>query len=213
MAFWGRSAATLAASCSLTAGLIAAGCGSSSDQSSPTTQAGEQIDLVRFLLPGADYYETADLAAIRRGLGLPEDADPLRGKLGGFGNQLAGGLFSANLEHAVLAALDPPSWSEMAFSNKGDPTPVTAIRTEGDASEIEAKLLDLGFVDRDGVLEGPDGGRATGDIDSGGPFTHHPLAVRFIGDDVFASTDAAAPQRASLRSRRSPVRRPVEAAR
>ena len=87
-----------------------------------------------------------------------------------------------------------------------DVEPVTAMRTTADTGEIRSALLDFGFVDRDGILEGPDGRRADGQQDLSGcgetivngetvdpcPKPEHgALAVRIEGDVILVSPDAA----------------------
>jgi hypothetical protein len=145
---------------------------------------------------------------VRTSLGLPDDVDPFRDrKLNPFSNSSLGGLYSASPAPRVLDALATPAVSALAFADDHDSAPVTAMRIAADPSDIRADLLALGFVDRDGVLEGPNGKRATGvkpiqgEVEvistgesetepSGSP--HHGLAIRFIDDTLFLSADADA---------------------
>ncbi|MFN8113656.1 MAG: hypothetical protein U0R51_10725 [Solirubrobacterales bacterium] len=186
---------------------VLGGCGDGSAEDVEPGRGGA-IELTGWL-PPASGYASADLVALKRDLGLAEDADPLASsKLfewipGGWA-----GLYLSNPSKETRAALQLSAATEFAeMSIQKDEQPVTAIRTSADTDEIRQKLIDLGFVDRNGILEGPDGMRATGWEDTkpelcgsaGGlepcgdrdSYPEKGLAVKIEDDVILLSPDAA----------------------
>lgn len=187
--------------------LGAAGCGGDSDEA--VGDGGGAIDLTR-LLPADGYsYTSVDVVALKRDLELPADTSVMGSgsdaevTLANFTSSSLGGLYSSNPARAVLDALDLPAVTAVASSfGKGNEA-VSALSTSADTETIRSRLRALGFVDHGGVLEGPDGLRATGthvrgrivvvnnktDLEGLPSFPHGPLAVRIDKGGLLLSGD------------------------
>ena len=124
-----------------------AGCGGSDGGE------GAAVDLTKRLPADADFYSTVDLGALRQGLDLPDDADPLDGDLLSFSGPL--GILAQFGDPDVTEALELPQAFALATAVTAD-GPVTAIATHADTGEIGSTLGDLGFEDQGGVLSGGD---------------------------------------------------------
>lgn len=185
--------------------VILGGCGGDSDEPVGDQSAGSNaFDLVRLLPQDAQSYSTVDLAALKRGLGLSTSASPYSDRqLIPFTSEALNGVYAGAPNRAVLDALDLPSATALASSSAGRGPQITAVATSVDPAEIRKALLDLGFVDRGGVLEGPDGERASPErhaaqvekVPAGTAITeieppvHGAIAVRFA-DGAFLVSDS-----------------------
>jgi hypothetical protein len=188
------------------AALVLGGCGDDSDPTAPEPGAEpDAIGLIRVLPGDAQGYSTADLLALEEGLDLASSADPYSDReLTPFTNATLGGVYAGHPEEAVVDALELPSATALASTAGGDGAPVTAVAISSGTAEIREALLDLGFVDRGGVLEGPDGARATHErlrgtfeiVEAGEAISSERLppgddatAVRFVEDGFLVSDD------------------------
>ena len=124
-------------------------------------------------------------------------------ELAAFASQTLNGVFAGFPKQSVMDALDLPA-ATAAASGSGVPDgEVSMVASSTDPAEIEEALLDLGFVDRGGVLEGPDGDRAIpldyeGTVEEVSPpiaetdsesIPHGATAVRFV-DGGFLVSDS-----------------------
>lgn len=157
------------------AALVAAGCGDGGN-------GGENaaVALTERLPVGADRYVAVDLAALRDGLDLDADADPLSPSAPApfaiaANAALAGLRGGGSIAPAIDATADLGLATAIAGSESPD-GPVVVIATAEDTGEIGSRLGDIGFRDRGGILAEP--GR--------------PAAFRLEDGIVFASTAAAA---------------------
>lgn len=183
--------------------VVLAGCGGDSgEQVQPRTAGSGALDLVRLLPQDADTYSTVDLTALKGGLAVPASANPYSDrKLISFTSATLNGVYAGVPKRTVVDALELPSATALAFSSGGFGEDVTAVATPVDLEQVREALLALGFVDRGGVLEGPDGKRAvperrepkTGTVQSGAPIqleppVHGASAVR-LEDGGFLISD------------------------
>lgn len=164
----------MAAALALSLGL--AGCGGGGGGGN------DAVDLTKRLAPGADSYEAVDDAAVKDGLGLPDDADPLdpgRSELSAFVLPTLAGLMAGRPSRRELAALDLGAVTASASSSTDDGSKpldqVTVLASSADIGVIGSALGDLGFTDRGGILEPHDGSPA----------------VRLDDGTIYVSADAA----------------------
>ncbi|MGB2852589.1 MAG: hypothetical protein WBC01_13090 [Solirubrobacterales bacterium] len=186
--------------------VILGGCSGDSDEPVGDQSAGSNaFDVVRLLPQDAQSYSTVDLAALKRGLGLSTSASPYNDRqLIPFTSEVLNGVYAGAPNRAVRDAPDLPSATALASSSAGRGPQITAVATSADPAEIRKALGDLGFVDRGGVLEGPDGERAsperheakiekvpagTAIAETEPPPVHGAIAVRFA-DGAFLVSDS-----------------------
>lgn len=171
-----RTRRTITTAAALLAGTLA-GCGGDGGSN-------DAVELTKRLPTHAIGYTALDLAALKSDLGLPDDADPLSApRLRGTAYSALAGLMpplrrrievvrpgedisSEPLKAPrakILDSLDPGLITAVATSQRGKAgggSGVTVLATSEDIGEIGSALGDLGFRDRGGVLEDPDGGAA-----------------------------------------------------
>lgn len=136
--------------------LSLASCGGDEDSG-----ASDAMELTRWLPTDSPSYSAVDVAALKADLDLPPDSDPLGGRISSWTAGSWVGLFFGYPSPAVVRALDLSAVTQVADRGATkDVQPVTAMRTSAPPGEIRDALLDLGFVEREGILEGPRGKRA-----------------------------------------------------
>jgi hypothetical protein len=176
--------------------LAVAGCGGGSGAGDGSDAA----QLTKWLPPGSASYRAIDLTAFKDELGLPEDEDPWRGRLGQqgaapfavllptvkpqesgiveTGESIDGQTFNVP-STAILEAVGPESVTSAATSQSGsgaENVNMSVFATSGDTDEIGSALGDLGYRYDGGVL-------VKGDRDP---------AIRLDDGLVFASDSADA---------------------
>lgn len=196
---------------SLAIAVAVGGCGGE-DDSEPEPPVGDAIELTRWLPEGGSFYDSMDVADFKDELGLPEDADPLADKkLSRYtSGNLSGALFATNVQGDVREALDLPAVTQVASFSPSDQAvdPITAM-AGADPDRVRDALEALGFVEHDGVLEGPEGWRAEGvDEEDHGSEQQNPLAVRIEDGIIFTSSSAELLQ--SVRSEPGALPLPVQ---
>lgn len=146
--------------------MVIAGCGGGDSTDGGTPDDGA-IGLTGWLPTDAPAYAAIDVSSLKMGLDLPPDADPMGEEIADWTVGSWVGLYISHPALSTIRALDLPAVTQVADRLSGkDVEPMTAMRTTSDTGEIRGALLELGFVDRDGILEGPDGERATGTEDA-----------------------------------------------
>lgn len=200
-----RAAALLAA-------IVLAGCGDGggttdapidslvSESPGVSGSANDVVQLTRRLPPGADGYSAVDVAAVKDGLGMSDSADPIGDtEVFALTSPALSGIFTSNPEKKVVAALDLSEATAFAGSPDRQYEFVTAVETDADEADLRESLRKLGFLENQGVLEGPYGVDAiaeppqtiTSEVGAAPTkperFEHRPIAIRFFDGGFLVS--------------------------